>query len=329
MTPTVDALILRSELLARRDRLESALQRSPGVADARRLLDEVDAALRRMDDGSYGLCDVCGERIEPERLLTDPLVRVCVDHVDESERCALDRDLELAVRIQRRLLPRGPIVCDGWETAFHYRPAGAVSGDYCDVVSRESTGLFFVMADVSGKGVAASLLMSHLHAIVHTLLAGGEPVVSLLAQANRLFCESTLTSHYATGVFGVAHADGTVIAGNAGHWPPLIVRGDSLERLEPSGLPLGFTCSTQYGERTSHLEPGDAMVLYTDGLIEARNEVDDDYGEARLSEVLRRHHGLPPDAMVTAVLRDVEAFLGSARLADDLTILVLRRSVSS
>jgi len=298
-----------------------------GSGEVALLLAEVDAALARLEVDGSSRCAVCDAPIGRERLLVDPLAKVCTAHVDDGERRALDRDLELAGRIQRRLLPPRSTSALGWRSAYHYRPAGTVSGDYCDVVRTDPDGLFFVTADVSGKGVAASLLMSHLHAIVHTLLAGGGTPAALLGQANRFFCESILSSHFATAAFGLAREDGTVTLANAGHWPPLIVRRDGVEPLEATGVPLGFTCAAAYGEHSVHFAPGDALVLYTDGLTEARTEADEDYGRERLDDVLRRLHGSTPDAIAAGVLADLGEFLGRSPLADDLTILVLSRDV--
>jgi sigma-B regulation protein RsbU (phosphoserine phosphatase) len=316
---------LSAELHERRARLQNAIRSATAYGDAARLLAEVDAALARLEIEGRRRCAVCDGPIAPQRLLVDPLTTVCTAHVDDGERRALDRDLELAGRIQRRLLPPQSTSAHGWRTAYHYRPAGTVSGDYCDVVKTDADGLFFVTADVSGKGVAASLLMSHLHAIVHTLLAGGGTPAELLKQANRFFCESILSSHFATAAFGRANAAGTVTLANAGHWPALVVRGDGVDALDATGVPLGFTCAAAYGEHVVQLEPGDALVLYTDGLTEAHTEADEDYGRDRLTAVLRGLHGAGPEEIASGVLSDLGEFLGTAPLADDLTILVLSR----
>jgi sigma-B regulation protein RsbU (phosphoserine phosphatase) len=319
------ATTLRFELQERRARLEAAMRSTGGHGEASQLLAEVDAALARLDVEGPGRCAICEGPIGPERLLVDPLTTVCTAHVDAGERRALDRDLELAGRIQRRLLPPASTSAFGWRSAYRYRPAGQVSGDYCDVVKTDADSLFFVTADISGKGVAASLLMSHLHAIVHTLLASGGTPAALLRQANRFFCESILSSHFATAVFGRAREDGTVTIANAGHWPALVVRRDGVEPLEATGVPLGFTCAAGYGEHVVHLAPGDALVLHTDGVTEAHTETDEDYGRDRLTDVLRTLHGAAPDEIAGGVLADLGAFLGTAPLADDLTILVLSR----
>ena len=116
-------------------------------------------SLARLDDGTYGLCEVCLDPVEEDRLRVDPLIRFCVDHLDAAERAALERDLGTAARVQRALLPPQDVSAAGWDVRWEWRPHGAVSGDYCDLVpSRSGAGdLLFAVGDVAGKGVAASI----------------------------------------------------------------------------------------------------------------------------------------------------------------------------
>ena len=153
--------LLREQLLDRRHKLEEAAKGFVEASEVTRLLGEVDAALHRMELGTYGICDFCNEPVESERLIANPLTRLCIGHMSPPEQQALEDDLELAARIQTGLLPPPTLSIDGWEVAFHYEPAGLVSGDYCDLISSDDGSLHFVLGDVSGKGVAASMLMAH------------------------------------------------------------------------------------------------------------------------------------------------------------------------
>src|SRR5207249_7870938 len=143
---------------------------------------------------------------------------------------ALQNDLDLASRIQWQLLPRQNVRVSGWEVHYRYEPAGPVSGDYCDAITENGDGgnLYVLTGDVSGKGVAASLLMAHLNAMFRTLVGMGLPVQHLLERANRLFSESTIASHYATLVCARAEVTGEVEVCNAGHCPPLVIRDRSV-----------------------------------------------------------------------------------------------------
>lgn len=177
---------MRQQLLDRKHKLEHAME-PDGSGRLRLLLEEVDSALSRMEDGCYGICESCHETIEYDRLITDPLVRFCLDHLSKVERDALQDDLELAARVQRGLLPPQNLNRNGWHICYHYEPAGVVSGDYCDVIDVGEAGLYFMVGDVSGKGVAASMLMAHLHAMFRTLISVGLPLKSMLEHASQSF----------------------------------------------------------------------------------------------------------------------------------------------
>ncbi|MCW5977189.1 MAG: SpoIIE family protein phosphatase [Bryobacteraceae bacterium] len=316
----------RTELLERRRRLESALTAQPRAEDLSRLLADVDGALARLDQGTFGLCETCRDPIEPERLMADPLTRFCLDHLDQRERQALEQDLALSARIQAALLPSAEAAAGDWESHFRYVPASVVSGDYCDIIRPDNgEGLFFAAGDISGKGVAASLLMSHLHAIFRSLVSVGMPLMQAMSQANRLFCESTLPSSYATLACGWARHSGEVELCNAGHCPALVVRRDGVSVIESSGLPLGMFCSSQYPAVRCRLEPGDCLVLYTDGVTEARSRDGAEYGMDRLIEALAAQRGATARQLAAAIAEDLENFRAGVPRADDVLILAVRR----
>ncbi|MGD8377936.1 MAG: SpoIIE family protein phosphatase, partial [Acidobacteriota bacterium] len=248
--------------------------------DVRRLLREVDAALARIDRGAFGACGGCHERIETDRLLADPLTGVCLDCLTREQAAALERDLELAASIQDGLLPPADLRAAGWRIAYRYRPLGTVSGDYCDVLTPADPGepLHFLLGDVAGKGVAASLLMASLHAIFRSLAPTGLPLHALVERANRLFCESTLTSSYATVVAGRLFPSGTLEVVNAGHPAPLIAGAEGSLEVPATGLPLGLFCEATFESIRLDLGAGDLLLLYTDGVSEARNGAREAYG---------------------------------------------------
>lgn len=318
---------LRQRLLDRRQRLKSAMGEFKETTQLMRLLKEVDSALERMNGDSYGLCQVCHGAIEEERLLADPLVHNCLECLTPDQQRALEQDLDLASRIQSQLLPNKNLKFNGWEAYYHYEPAGPVSGDYCDLVSPESeTGdLFFVLGDVSGHGVAASMLMSHLHAIFHSLVDAGLSASQLVERANRIFCESSISADYATLVCGRANKSGGVEICNAGHCPPVLVKGDEIISLEATGLPIGIFNSSEYSARSMLLAPGDSLLLYTDGLTEAQDETNAEYGAERVAKLVTGRHDLPPQALTELCLKDLRTFMSGAPKTDDLSVMVIRR----
>jgi len=336
----------RDSLIDRRRRLEAAVETIHGSSGAAtgtaaggppaggaeapsiaRLLEEVDAALRRFEDGSYGSCATCHEDIEPDRLLVDPLVCNCLDHLTPQERRSLEMDLDLASRVQGGLLPQGDVRAGSWEVAHHYEPAGSVSGDYCDVLPPRNPGgdLLLLIGDVSGKGVAASMQMAGLRAIVRTLVESSMPLEALAQRANRLFCEGTLPSHYATLALVRAAGDGTLEICNAGHPAPIVSRGAGIETFDATGLPLGLFSSAEYTVRRVALQRGDVALLYSDGLIEARDRHDAEYGVDRIAGLVRRSRDLSARSLVDATLRDFTDFRRGAPRTDDLTLMALRR----
>jgi phosphoserine phosphatase RsbU/P len=318
--------IFREQLLERRRRLERAVAGGRGD-DVMRLVQEVDAALGRLETGAFGLCETCHDPIEADRLLADPLTRFCLDHLTAREQRALEQDLDLASRIQRELLPKTDTRLDGWEVAYHYQPAGPVSGDYCDLIRGREGEVYFAVGDVAGKGVAAAMLMSHLSAMLRTLISVGLPLATLMERASRVFCESTLPSHYATLVCGCASPSGEVEFCNAGHPPPLVIRENGITPVEATGLPIGMFSSEQFASRLLRLEPGEAVLLYSDGLIEAQGSAGIEYGIDRLSALAASAARTVPDDLVGACVQDVTRFRGTRPVTDDLTVMAIRRAM--
>lgn len=317
--------LLRQQLIDRRQKLEVAARRTEGTSEISRLLKEVDSALQRMDAGSYGLCDVCHDPIETERLLADPLARLCLGDLTPRQQRDLEDDLQLAARIQNGLLPEPSLTLDGWRVAYHYEPAGLVSGDYCDLIRSEGDTFHFILGDVSGKGVAASMLMAHLQATFRTLVSSALPLAQMLERASRVFCESTLPTHYATLVCGSVSKDGTVQIGNAGHPPPLLVRNGEVQNIEATGLPLGMFSSEQFSVTDFQMSAGDTILLYTDGVSEALDETGSEYGLERLRKLLAGNGGSSPKEVISNCLVELNRFKRSGVLADDLTLMAIQR----
>lgn len=318
-------LTFRPQLLDRRARLQAAAASvSPDYLND--LIAEVDSALQRIDNGSYGICETCHDPIEADRLECNPLVRFCLDHLSQSEMLAHQQDLDLASQVQSKLLPPRDIALDCWDAQYRYVPAGAVGGDYCELIPLGDHSLFFALGDVSGKGVAASLLMTHLSAIFRSLLSLDLSLAEVVARANRLFCESTGPAQYATLVCGRATATGVELC-NAGHCLPLLLQRDATQRLDATGLPLGLFFGGQYTVRQFCLGAGESLVLYSDGVTDMQDPSGDEYQEERLIRSLRNRFELDARAMADGVLRDITQFRQTQPPVDDVTLLIVRRRV--
>jgi sigma-B regulation protein RsbU (phosphoserine phosphatase) len=317
-----DLDLLRNQLLIRRQKLEQVHTRSHSDQVAE-LLAEVDRALERVEESTFGECEVCHGTVEAERLLADPLARVCLDCLSPAQRRALEQDLELAAQIQQRLLPKRDFKFGPWHAAYHYRAAGHVSGDYCDLVTHDNV-LYFMVGDVSGKGFAASMLMSNLHAMFRVLIPAGMPLEELMQRASRMFCESTLPTQFATLVAGKALACGEIEICNAGHPAPLLVSPQQVSRVEGAGLPVGMFSDATFCGKKIQAAPGDALVIFTDGVAESRNQHGAEYGDERLRKVTQQCRGPHPQDLVNACVADLEEFDAGGPLLDDQTLMALR-----
>ncbi|HUI09077.1 MAG TPA: SpoIIE family protein phosphatase [Bacteroidota bacterium] len=317
---------VRARLQERRARLDEAMEKASDPARLEAVLKEIDSAIEKINCGTYGVCEICKDAIEPEYLGTNPLVRICLSHLTEEQQRSMERDLELASTIQKQLLPERQLRHNGWEVTHHYAPAGMVSGDYCDVISggpaHES---FFLVGDASGKGIAASLLMSQMHAIFRTLIGTLPGLPDLFCRANRLLTATTGSTQFATLVCAAVNGTGRVRLINAGHCPPLIVKGGTVEEGESTGLPLGLFYTADYDCRYVDLAAGDFLLFYTDGLTESRNAAGEQYGTERLVPLVRKSARMASGALIEAILSDLSSFRGPSRAEDDLTIMVIRK----
>src|SRR6202171_5472652 len=257
---------LRTELINWRERLEANAKDSADTFQLNALLREVRAAVESLGREGYGVCQVCHDLIGQAAMNLDPLGQTCLSCFTPEQREELEKDLDRAWLIQGDLLPKQNLRFNGWEVSYRYEPAGPVSGDYCDLVSLDNGELYFLIGDVSGKGVAASLLMSRLHAIFRSLIGAGLGVSELVERANQLFAESTMRPFYATLVCGKAATCGEVEICNAGHFSPLLLHDGNVTAIAATGLPVGMFCEERYSSTLIKLGKGDRLLLYTDGL---------------------------------------------------------------
>lgn len=315
---------LHNQLEERKRRLEMVITQSPEDANLEALLREVDSALDRFAAGTYGMCEACDGSVERARLLADPLIRYCLDHLNELERATLQRDLDLATELQRGLLPPADLKVHGWETSYHYAPLGPVSGDYCDLYPYDGQ-LFFMLGDVSGKGVAASMRMTQLHALFRSLIGMGLPLAEIVSHINRFLCDSNLAGQYATLVCGRATAGGDVEIFNAGHLPVVAAQQSNVRLLESTGFPLGMFRDASYTSACLKLNQGDLLFLFTDGLSEA-NGHDGEYGVDRVTNLVGGLAACRAAGVIAACIEDLRGFAGDNPGVDDVTLLALRHA---
>jgi len=241
----------------------------------------------------------------------------------------LEEQLEIAGQVQSELLPPLTEKYVGVHLATEYSPAEQVGGDFYDVFRLNDERIALVMGDVSGKGVPAALLMGVIHGAVRSSLWSESPSrhESESQQLNRLLCERASGERYASMFWcyhdPIAH---TLSYVNAGHCPPLLTRKSGskaeISRLHVGGPVLGVLPDARYEQAKLQVSPGDLLVMYSDGLVEAINSDGEEYGEGRLRELLATLTEKSAGDIRRAILASLAAFSGSAELRDDLTIVV-------
>ncbi len=236
-------------------------------------------------------------------------------------------DLEIARQVQMNLFPRGSQSFANLEYAGRCVQAGAVGGDYYDFPDVGPDRFATVIADVSGKGIPAALLMANLQATLRSQCQNiGRPLTSILRSVHALFLESTDPHHFATMFFGCYEPGSRRLSYvNCGHNPPLLLRASgAFEKLEPTGTVLGLLPFWDCGQSDVLLCAGDVALLYSDGVTEAGRETREEFGETRLLDSLARARTLPIHELVESVMTDVRTWLGGADQEDDLTLVALR-----
>jgi phosphoserine phosphatase RsbU/P len=243
------------------------------------------------------------------------------------EKKKLEKELELAADIQRRLLPATLPAVEGYDVAANTRPARHVGGDYYDAIQRADGRVVYCVADVSGKGIAASLLMSNFQASLRAFLSSGTSLVDAVTRMNDLMHASTAANKYVTAIFmDVDPATGHARVVNAGHNDGVILRADgTAERLKAGGLAVGLMPKRTYAETEWQLAPGDLVALYSDGVTEANDPEENEYSIERLIELLREQRTQSADAIVRATYESVDAFADTAPQYDDITMMVVAR----
>jgi len=246
-------------------------------------------------------------------------------HRDAIEKERIESELEVAATIQRQILPRDLPSVPGLELAARNRPTRQVGGDYFDLFPLSGGRLAFLVADVSGKGVPAALLVSTVHAAVHLQIDDAKSVADLVGRIDRHLQRYAAARKFLTAFFGLLEPDtGTLRYVSAGHNPALLQRGSGeIELLKATGVPLGMFPNSSWKEEIVMLDRGDLLCVYTDGVSEALNAADEEFGLERLGRLLPP--GAPVEGICRSVFDEVEAFAADVPQYDDQTLLLVRR----
>ncbi|PYV24483.1 MAG: hypothetical protein DMG24_11375 [Acidobacteria bacterium] len=235
-----------------------------------------------------------------------------------------EAEINFALQVQQALFPRQFPADGGLEFAAVCVPARGISGDYYDVLSLPGGRLVFVLADISGKGISAAILMSNLQAVLHTVAEAGLPAGEVCAQINRHLCRVTDAARFATLFYAEWNpGEQSLHYVNAGHLLPIVHGSLRGLRLDQGGPPVGLFLTSQFEVGKVALEQGDTLVLYSDGITEAMTKQGEEFGEARLEAVVGAHSTRPLIEIQQRVLGAVRDWAGP-ELADDVTLLLVR-----
>jgi serine phosphatase RsbU (regulator of sigma subunit) len=246
--------------------------------------------------------------------------------VEQAERM-MSRDLEQAADLQRRHLPSAPPTVPGVDLAGYNEPCRTVGGDYYDFFSYPNGRVAMVLGDVSGKGMPASLMMMGLQARVQALVDEPEDLGATMSRINKITCSKCPANRFITFFFCVLDpATGDMSYANAGHNPPFLVRRNGeVTMLTGGGPPLGILPAAPYAQQQTRLESGDVLVMYSDGVTEAQNPTEEEFGEDRFSELLIANRDNSAAAIVDAVTQAILTWEAGGHSADDITLVVAKR----
>jgi phosphoserine phosphatase RsbU/P len=254
--------------------------------------------------------------VESKRMRQDAMLARMMQH-----------ELSLAMDVQQQLLPRNEGCVEGLECVGFCRPAKSVGGDYYDLLPLPSGSFAFTLGDVSGKGVPAAVMMASIQTLLHNLLQR-EPVVvaAVVSDLNRTLFSCSVPDRYSTLFCGLISPDRRWLTYvNAGHIPPLLLRADGgLMKLEGGGMPVAMIADWQYQQYTLELQPGDLLVVVSDGVMEARNPEGLFWAETEVPSVVRQHRDAPVRTLPAALCAHVDAWAAGTEQYDDITVVGLR-----
>jgi len=248
-------------------------------------------------------------------------------HREIVEKQRLEKEMALARNIQRSLLPEAPPVVPGYELAVLNEPCFEVGGDYYDFLNLGPQTLLLVIADVEGKGVSSALIMSNLQATLRALVMHLHSLEVLALSLNEMIYNDTKSEKYLSIFLGLVDTRrGGLHYINAGHVPPILINGETgaYKLLEEGGTVVGLFPHTEYNRGSATLAPGDVLVCCTDGILEAMNAKEDEYGNERLAECVARHRTKPAQAIVDAVQAEVNEFSRSGTHIDDKVLMIVK-----
>ena len=289
----------------------------------------IETCLEEIEKQTLGVCEICHGHVDSSRLEMDYTAHVCLDHYSDEERRRLESELELSQIVQRALLPQRMPNIAGVELAAFSRPSEIIGGDYFDFFKFRDGAPGLVIADVSGHGVSAGMLMSSLQTALRTMAPDTEVPAEILERINRFYIHNINFTTFITVFLARFDPDSRILSYvNAGHNPPVVYRKETSEILwlTRTAPAIGLAEDFRPGTESVTLEKGDSLLLYTDGLTEALNMNREQFGHERLAELFARNVNLTMPDILQVVRQTVNEFSDRVPLADDATLIALKVS---
>jgi sigma-B regulation protein RsbU (phosphoserine phosphatase) len=296
-----------------------------GIEEVSSVIQEHNVALERIDEHEFGKCTECGDEVEIDHLELDFTTQVCLDCYSDTQLRGLERDLELAAKVQKQLLPQQLPSLPGFQIAAHTEPAHIVSGDYFDFYVYPDSSQGIAVADVMGKGLPASMLMSNLQAYLRILGPEQTELHSLATKLNELFRYNlTLIRFISLFLLKLNVNKKEMSYCNAGHHPGIWwnTKTNSLQLLKPTGPALGLSHTADFSSKKVQLNSGDLVVIYTDGIVEARDENNEEFGEHRIENFVETNKDKSANEFLIDLRKSQKEF--TRYVQDDMTLLVIK-----
>ena len=332
---------IQNSLLEKHSQLEDWLHQTPerkkkaslgpvSEAAVQSHLDVLEETLEKVSSNTLGVCTVCHEEIEPGLVEMDYTTCVCLGDMSEEESRHLESELELAQTVQQSLLPQEVPDTPMLEMAAFSRPAQIIGGDYFDFFQFQDGAHGLVISDVAGHGISASLYMAGLQAVLRSLIPTNTSPADVVGHVQRLLVHNVRFSTFVTLFLGSFEPATHILTYcNAGHNPPLLLAsrtnaGAQTRWLMPTGAAVGITEGTNFQESKVQLQPGDILVLYTDGVTEAMDDKGEEFGRDRLTDVIRKAAALTVKELIQEIRQELAKFTGQQNPSDDMTLVVCR-----
>jgi phosphoserine phosphatase RsbU/P len=258
------------------------------------------------------LANEAGVAIENARLYRETLEKARIEH-----------ELRIAAEIQRSLLPQGRREGAFFQAMGASLPSRSIGGDFFDYIDADDGSVGVVLGDVAGKGPAAALLTAKIQGLFSAQVNGNSPATAMRL-VNQGLLKRQVDARYATVFYATLTPTGQLTYCNAGHNPPLVLRATEARSLDGSGMPVGLFGGAPYSDERTELEPGDVLVVYSDGVTEALNPAGEEFGDARLVAEATRHRGAPLGDLLQHIVTAVQTFAAGASQSDDVTVMVVR-----